>query len=839
MAIAKKVLPAIAVLMVTVVCAQAQIHLSRIHSRDVKEALNVDTRVDTVLTSTVVGNGVARTVLTMVLTPGSFEGYVWAGQTKDRVWTEKDLDSIEITSRFNLPTDFVAKNMWLWVNGEKQTAYIQDKHLASQQYNQIVGVRKDPALLQFWGNGSYDLRIFPAKSNQSRKIAIEFHHTFDDDSLDLITASIPVQFDSSYVYSQVTTEERQRKVLGYMRATLSSRNGSCSFSMSGLGSGGFTAATRPLVVEKSNLFQVSPGTITANDPSDNDEFFWTGIDTNQSIVAGMATVLSESTVVLEPEPDTRIVVLDVRQGTWNWNDYYRKRAESGGRTWSDRTYYDDTIDVWKRAQKFAIMCLQNYVADNQKFNVVFAGKNARSVFGSPVAPTRANLKAAYASIGAATPDPEASTERALEEALNQAPQGVAILISDLYRPYDYYTYDPDYKARISPIGADFDSLLARLEQLLGGSDLTMFTIADEWGLNRIAANSGGYRLAGLRHTYYYAYHRTDGGTSDIPELPGLFTDSPYQRGITDVAVTVDGLEDVTWTTDGWGYYFGWRTMAEPMMMDGVAKRTNPAKSAIAMPYPYYSNSTRLRVAGKFPAHPHRSATSVVVTAEGKLGGLGFTKTMKGWIHPTDAMEGNVQWAFRNSEQLAVDDWQANADAIKAIGKDYHIVTRQTSLLALEPGMELWEDTASVQQNQGGERTTLDASQPTTFGSDGTTGGTADGVNLDDVSLQELIDGTAVLNHAAQLKGRTRAVARLTHSTIQLSLPAVNKTTTVHLALYDLRGALISHKTVRNHAGSNLVWDVAESGTGLSHGRYVLKVKVVGGGEHVLRIARVD
>ncbi|MBD3316781.1 MAG: hypothetical protein GF344_13420 [Chitinivibrionales bacterium] len=192
--------------------ALGQINLGHESSQSVCEWKSVPTVIETVLVETQVGHGIATTVMTLVFEPGSYAGYktVLTGDTicKDTrdsgssyAETERvrrsglPIDSIEIACHFMLPTDFVAQELWLWVGEEKVQGEIQDRALARGQYEEIVNRRRDPALLEFWGNGSYKLRIFPADSYTARKIAIQWQHTFDDDSLDLITASVPLTLD--------------------------------------------------------------------------------------------------------------------------------------------------------------------------------------------------------------------------------------------------------------------------------------------------------------------------------------------------------------------------------------------------------------------------------------------------------------------------------------------------------------------------------------------------------------------------------------------------------------------------------------------------------------------
>ncbi|MBD3397094.1 MAG: hypothetical protein GF418_15840, partial [Chitinivibrionales bacterium] len=341
------------------VAAFAQLNLNTISSASVREWKYVPTEVETVLVETEVGNGLAKTTLTMVLKPGAYQDYRYDAveicddngcyTSSRRVWygPEEEIDSIEISSRFTVPTDFVAKEMWLWVDGQKQRAYIQDLALATAQYESTVNRRKDPALLRCHGNGSYDLRIFPAESFKARKIAVEFHHTFNDDSASLITAAIPLAFDSACSYYNTSSDNAS---IGYMKASVVATDGkSYGFEMPGLGSG--TVSSRPLVLEKENIAVLSPGSIYTNDPSGSNEYLWTGRDKNNNLATGFSYMISRATVDLEPEPETRVIVLDVREEWWDEARYYERRYEyQYGETY-DYWRTADSVNVWQRAQK--------------------------------------------------------------------------------------------------------------------------------------------------------------------------------------------------------------------------------------------------------------------------------------------------------------------------------------------------------------------------------------------------------------------------------------------------------------------------------------------------------
>jgi hypothetical protein len=234
-----------------------------------------------------------------------------------------------------------------------------------------------------------------------------------------------------------------------------------------------------------------------------------------------------------------------------------------------------------------------------------------------------------------------------------------------------------------------------------------------------------------------------------------------------------------------------------------------------MYYPWGSNSTTLRVAGVVG----RSLRSrgVAVTVSGTLNGLGFTQTFSGIPALAGNDTGAVEWALIKSEQLAQDDWWNNAGAIKAVGKDYHIVTRQTSLLALEPGMELFEDTAVQNSgNEAGASASLSADWRSTTDSASTTG-----VTIDNVSLEDLINQVAFVPDQAVVKTVAGSAARMASGRIEIRLGS-DMSGTVRAELFDMRGRLVgSHEWAGNSVRQVLTWQPANS---LGSGRYTLRVK---------------
>jgi hypothetical protein len=827
----------------------AQINFGHFSAQAMREGKWTSADVDSVLIETNVCNGIATTVVTMsvkpegyqictyVLQPSSSKDTV-SGSTTSSTYSlvcldkEQLLDSVEINCSFTLPTDFVAKNLYLWVNGTKQTASIQDKALAAQQYTQIVGKRKDPALLEFYGNGYYNLRIFPTKSYMSRKVAIEFQHTMDDDSLNLITGRIPVAFDSSSYYWYSTTVPK--KYVGYVQVQCTATDfRKYSFGMEGLGEGTFSIG-QPLMLQKSSVVKLGGAVFATANTSPQNKFFWGGIDKDKNVITGFSTVLAESTVVRDPEPATRVIVMDVGSETWDWNEYYKKYYEYSNPGYTYPSYNYPIMNTLQRAQKFAVLCLQNYVATNQKFNLILTTQGAKSpapVFDSPVSPTTENLNKAYLAIVSASASPS-TTLIGLKKAIGQSANGVLILISDLYQPYNYGTY-VNNQWTVSADGNAYDLLHDSISQLVKASNGTFFTISDDGRLSQIAYTCGGFQLASLRYDYYYryvTYRAPDGQQKNAPQLPALF--GTYNSGISNLQVFVadNSLSQCVFSTNSYNYYYyGVLTTTGPILMASAMldKKQSLAKTAVSIaPYYYNRNIAVFRFAGVVTSPLTTSAIECIVS--GKMGGIGFTKKISGSIASLSGMssagEDNVEWAFTKSEQLAGLNWSGYADSIKALGLAYHIVTRQTSLLALEPGTELWKDTTmmtATSNGQNGEKVASVTSQDAMIAAPGTAGGN----NLNDVSLDDLIKGSSGILGGNGVAAVSKVSAVVVKGGLRISLPLALRGGAVQLSMYTLQGRMIVSKTLSTAEAGNapFVWNFGNTAR-MTKGYYILKVK---------------
>ena len=99
-------------------------------------------------------------------------------------------DMLEIELFFDLPEDAIVNDLWLWVGDDIVRATIMDQWTASTIYENIVRRRRDPAILFKRGGGRYELRIYPMRGDESRKIKLTYLMPTDWSSEE-VSASLP------------------------------------------------------------------------------------------------------------------------------------------------------------------------------------------------------------------------------------------------------------------------------------------------------------------------------------------------------------------------------------------------------------------------------------------------------------------------------------------------------------------------------------------------------------------------------------------------------------------------------------------------------------------------
>ena len=151
---------------------------------------------------------ITRTDLT--ITPkGSFMEmgiYLTFSTDPDEFDTTMQLEAIY---NFNLPENAIVTDSWLWIEGEPEKALILDRWTASAIYEGIVERRQDPSILTKTGGNSYELRVYPLRSNMPRKVKINYLVPANWSSSG-VTVSVPLEFSqigttlakTIYLYAQ-------------------------------------------------------------------------------------------------------------------------------------------------------------------------------------------------------------------------------------------------------------------------------------------------------------------------------------------------------------------------------------------------------------------------------------------------------------------------------------------------------------------------------------------------------------------------------------------------------------------------------------------------------------
>jgi hypothetical protein len=475
--------------------------LASFSSVSVRTGQNAPTNIDSVLIESEVGHGVARTLVTIRLTLGLFCIFTAANPDSCRA-----IDSIETTCAFSLPLDMAVTNLYWWINGVRQIAWIQDRALASAQYESTVNRRRDPALLEYVGPGQYRLSLFTSSRAETRIAAIEFQHTFDA-SNDSAFAVLPVCCNCFPRYTLSGQVKALSPLIGFMRAVLSCRDsGEYAFSMPGLGQGTFMRE-RPLDLRASGVDTLFPAVVaTARGAHDSGEFIWCGLDKDRQEIFGFTMLLDHARLKAIAEPRTIVFVVDIRQ------------------------------DGLAAAKKLAVLSLHNYLDDHCRFNVIISGNSEDSThaaFDAPAPVTVENLKSACDLIAQMKADGTSSTSAGLKKAIAQAMGQTMMLISDF-------------------AGDSASPLAKEIGALVLASGCMLSVVSSSSFLSTLAASTGGKRIAALDENQFFpfwVYYSPDGAKHYEPRLPELAQATNAAAGITDLEITpIEGASDVVYST---------------------------------------------------------------------------------------------------------------------------------------------------------------------------------------------------------------------------------------------------------------------------------------------------
>ena len=92
----------------------------------------------------------------------------------DQVFYNPNDWQIEGTYIFPIPLDAVVTNFILWIDGTPVQGQVLDATQARQTYESIVATMRDPALLEYVGQGAVQARIFPIPAYGERRIELEY-----------------------------------------------------------------------------------------------------------------------------------------------------------------------------------------------------------------------------------------------------------------------------------------------------------------------------------------------------------------------------------------------------------------------------------------------------------------------------------------------------------------------------------------------------------------------------------------------------------------------------------------------------------------------------------------
>ncbi len=99
----------------------------------------------------------------------------------DQVFYNPNNFALEGTYVFPLPVDAVVSDFTLWVDGKPVQGEVLDAQQARQKYEEIVRSLKDPALLEYIGQGALQANIFPIPPKGERRIELQYQQALAAD----------------------------------------------------------------------------------------------------------------------------------------------------------------------------------------------------------------------------------------------------------------------------------------------------------------------------------------------------------------------------------------------------------------------------------------------------------------------------------------------------------------------------------------------------------------------------------------------------------------------------------------------------------------------------------
>jgi Ca-activated chloride channel homolog len=348
----------------------------------------------------------------------------------DQVFFNPTTRQLEAYFLFPIPKDVIINKFTMFINGKEMAAEMLDATKARQIYEEIVRRSQDPALLEYYNQGLFRVRIFPILPNQEQRIKLTYTETLVKDN------------GTVHYHFPLNTQKYSSKPLQNvsMRVQLQANSEIKTV---------YCPTYKTDVIRKSDK-NVSIGFEHSNHTPDKDfELYY-----NTDVSKFGASILSYQ----NPKEDGYFM-LNLSPGFGSEKDVIGKDVvfvfdKSGSMS-------DEKMAQGKKALKYCI----NKLSDKDRFEVVVFSTEAQSVFGKVQSPTKDNQQEAETYIDKL----EAMGGTNIDEAFAMA---IASRKTETQRPF-FIVFMTDGKPTIGE--TDEASLLKKVEGFNKTSNLRIFT----------------------------------------------------------------------------------------------------------------------------------------------------------------------------------------------------------------------------------------------------------------------------------------------------------------------------------------------------------------------------
>lgn len=657
-------------------------------------------------------------------------------------YRQSKLDSLELSASFQLPTDVAVTDLDLWVGDQKQSAWIMDRWQASAQYNSIVGVRRDPALLETWGGGSYSLRVFPQTTGQTRRLEIEFVQAWRPGmALPVVYSRAPSQ--QTWIWSDTgyTIWERAGSIPSHVSVSLTSNDGApVSLDLGALGSlsAGATPATRAFQVPASFSAVVPVGAGSV----------WSAVRDGRPAF-GARLKLEGSAFTVETPPRDRLVVLEATRNI-------------------------------ERARRLALLAMLQYgTTEDHRVDLAWRDVDGslKRLWGTPRAFTSAAAAEALVALKAWTPAKASDPLVSLRQFLTSDSGRVLVLLSDaetpsFSEPAPVYPLTSDtavwnayrrestaWNLRYQTFHKDRGNSWAALGDSLDRRNQKLFGWWRDWNIGTASEATGGYAFGDLEWGSWSWWR--SGDSLLVPELFGSsrrgWSEGFQKMKLNHSGLAVDSFAHDLNSNSGYVWWDG-PIFIRPRPMVLVARTASSAtllaarSAASSLP-----ESLVVTLAGR-----QTTAGTLDLDVEGHWGGLKVKASRSLQVPVTGGAPGASLWAYQYSRSLQPWIWSFDTvtNAVRNLGRSYRVATTATSFLALEPGMVPFDSIGG----QGEEAKSADtrAMSLVSFASTADTVANSSGnILLDSLPLESLLAGRVLA--VAPRAGASRKALRLSAS----------------------------------------------------------------------------